>query len=74
MTVQAVFFDEDLDPLKEARLTDIREVGAVPMAHRIEMKSLIGESKTVLSLNELRINQNLPPELFTETALGPSEK
>ena len=39
VTVQAVFFDEDLDPLKEARLTDIREVGAVPMAHRIEMKS-----------------------------------
>ena len=73
VTTKAVFFDEDLDPLKEARLTDIREVGGVPMAHRIEMKSLIGESKTVLSLDELRINQNLSPGLFTEAALEASE-
>jgi outer membrane lipoprotein-sorting protein len=73
VTIRAVFFDEDLDPLKEARLTDIREVSGVPMAHRIEMKSLIGESKTVLSLSELRINQDLPPGLFTEAALGVSE-
>lgn len=73
VTTKAVFFDEDLDPLKEARLTNIREVGGVPMAHRIEMKSLIGESKTVLSLDELRINQNLSPGLFTEAALEASE-
>lgn len=73
VTIRAVFFDEALAPLKRARLTDIRQVGGVPMAHRIEMKSLIGESKTVLSLDELRINQNLPPELFTEATLGASE-
>ena len=69
VTTKAVFLDEDLNPLKEARLTDIREVGGVPIAHRIEMKSLIGESNTVLSLDELRINQNLSPGLFTEMSL-----
>ena len=73
VTVQAVFFDENLDPLKEARLTDLRDVDGAPMAHRIEMKSLVDNSRTILSLDELRINQDLPSDFFTESALQPAE-
>ena len=73
VTIQAVFFDPELEPLKEARLTDVREVDGIPMAHRIEMKSLVEDGHTVLSLRELRINQNLPSGLFTAEALEASE-
>lgn len=73
VTTKAVFFDQELEPLKESRLTDIREVDGIPMAHRIEMKSLVEDGHTVLSLHELRINQNLPSGLFTAEALDASE-
>ncbi len=73
VTIKVVFFDQELEPLKEARLTDIREVDGVPMAHRIEMKNLVEDGHTVLSLRELRINQNLPLGVFSAEALEASE-
>jgi hypothetical protein len=73
LRIRAVFFDQDDTPLKEARLTDIRDVDGVPMAHRIEMTSLLEARHTVLSFRELRINQGLTPELFNEEALQRSE-
>ena len=72
VTVQATFFDRELGPLKEARLTDIRQVDGVPMAHRIEMKSLVEDARTILTFEELRINQNLSADLFSEDAFEAS--
>jgi outer membrane lipoprotein-sorting protein len=70
VTVRAVFFDEDNEPLKEASLGDIRELDGVPLAHRIDMRSLIEDSRTLLTFEDVRINQSLDRELFTESALG----
>ncbi len=69
VTVRARFFDGDKKPLKEAHLHDIRDVEGVPLAHRIAVLSLTKDSQTVLTLKDVRINQGLPPELFTESAL-----
>ena len=69
VTVRAVFFDNDEEPLKEARLSDILELDGVPLAHRIEMRSLITDSHTRLVLKDVKVNQDLPVELFTESAL-----
>jgi outer membrane lipoprotein-sorting protein len=70
VTVRAVFFDHNEAPLKEAHLGDIRELDRVPFAHRIEVRSLVEDSHTLLMLKDVRINQGLGPELFTESALG----
>jgi len=69
VTVRAVFFDNDEEPLKEAHLGDILELDGVPLAHRIEMRSLITDSHTRLVLKNVKVNRDLPFELFTETAL-----
>jgi outer membrane lipoprotein-sorting protein len=69
VTVRAVFFDNNHLPLKEARLSEVLEIDGVPLAHRITMRSLVNNSVTVLHLASVRLNQNLPRELFTESAL-----
>jgi outer membrane lipoprotein-sorting protein len=69
VTVRAIFFDSDKEPLKEAHLGEILEVGGVPLAHRIGMRSLVNDSHTVLKLIDVRINRDLSSELFTESAL-----
>jgi outer membrane lipoprotein-sorting protein len=69
VTVRAVFFDSDNKPIKEARLGDVRRVEGVPLAHRIAVHSLLVDSRTVLKLTDVRINQDLSPDLFTESAL-----
>lgn len=69
VTVRALFFDNDNKPIKEAHLGEILEIEGVPLAHRIEVRSLTQESQTLLTLREVRVNQGLAPELFTESAL-----
>ncbi len=69
VTIRAVFFDHNDKPLKEARLTRVEEVNGVPIAHRIEMWSRVEDRHTVLSLDEVRINQGLSLEVFTESSL-----
>jgi hypothetical protein len=69
ITVRALFFGEDDEPIKEARLGEVRQVEGVSLAHRIAVRSLVRDSRTVLTLTDVRINQGLSPELFTESAL-----
>jgi outer membrane lipoprotein-sorting protein len=69
VTIRARFFDREMNPIKEAHLGDVREVEGVLLAHRIEVSSMIEDSQTVLTLREVRVNQGLAPELFTESAL-----
>ncbi|MFQ5789856.1 MAG: outer membrane lipoprotein-sorting protein [Acidobacteriota bacterium] len=69
VTVRGLFLDREEKPLKEARLTDLREVKGVPLAHRITMRSLVEDRHTVLLLEAVRVNQGLLPELFRESAL-----
>jgi outer membrane lipoprotein-sorting protein len=69
VTVRAVFYDDAGKALKEARLGDIREVGGGLLAHRIEMRSLTDDSETLLLLSDVKVNQGLDPDMFTEEAL-----
>lgn len=69
VTVRAVFFDNEKEPLKEAHLSDIFELDGVPVVHRIEIRSLITDSLTRLVLEDVKINRDLSFELFTESAL-----
>jgi uncharacterized protein len=71
VNVKAVFFDEDGQPIKEAHLTEVTDVGGgVVLARRIEVQSSVENTRTILTLSEVRPNQGLSSESFTEEALG----
>lgn len=71
VNVKAVFFDQDGQPIKEAHLTEVKDVGGgVLLAGRIEVRSATEDRHTVLTLSGLRVNQGLSEEEFTEEALG----
>ncbi|HEX9723080.1 MAG TPA: outer membrane lipoprotein-sorting protein [Vicinamibacteria bacterium] len=72
VTIRAVFFDKEGARMKEARMSDVRTVDGVPLAHRIEMTSLVAKSRTVLTITEPSINVGLAPDLFSEESLGKS--
>lgn len=69
VTVKARFYDEKDRPLKEVHLTDLRELDGAVLAHRIEMKSLVTDRRTLLQMKDVRINQGLGQELFEVEAL-----
>ena len=71
VNVKASFFDGDGGLMKEATMGDIRDLGdGIMFAHRIEVKSAINDSTTVLTLSDVHINQALSDEAFTEDALS----
>jgi len=71
VNTKALFFDRDGRLMKEAMLTDIRDLGdGILLAHRIEVKNATTDSTTVLTLSDVRVNESLSSELFTEDALS----
>ena len=73
VVVKAEFYSHDGELLKEALLSDVRDLGGVPLAHRIEVKSPAEDRRTVLTFEEVRVNQGLAPGAFTPEALGSDE-
>jgi hypothetical protein len=69
VVVKADFFDQSGELLKEARLDDVRDLGGVLLAHRIEVRRPAEDRSTVLTFSEVRVNQGLSPDAFTRDAL-----
>jgi outer membrane lipoprotein-sorting protein len=69
VVVKADFFDQRGELLKEARLEDVRDLGGVLLAHRIEISRPAEDRSTVLTFSEVRVNQGLSPDAFTRDAL-----
>jgi outer membrane lipoprotein-sorting protein len=71
------FYDSAGALAKSLTLDDIRDVGAIPTAHRLEMRSVEKGSRTVVELPQVTYNSGLPDELFTQRYLdrqpGPGE-
>jgi outer membrane lipoprotein-sorting protein len=71
MTVAAEFFDHDGRMVKEARLSDIRDLGGGTLfAHHIELESATVDRKTVLTFRDVAVNEGIPAEWFRESGLG----
>lgn len=62
--------DEDgAEVVKRVELADFRPVGRVPTPHRLEMTTLRKGTRTRIELSEVRYDQGLSEELFTERQL-----
>ena len=71
ITVRAAFYDHDGALVKEAFLTDVRDLGdGVKLAHRIEVRDRAMGSTTVLTLADVEINRGLSEDAFIENALS----
>jgi hypothetical protein len=63
------FLDSDGQVAKTLLLTDIRDVGGIPAAHRMEMRNERSGSHTTVVISELRYNSGLADEQFTQRRL-----
>jgi len=63
------FHDKDGEHVKTLDLTDIRDIGPIPTAHRMEMRSLKKGSWTVAELAEVAYDTGLSDDFFTERHL-----
>lgn len=63
------FVDADGQLAKTLAMSDIRDVGGIPAAHRMDMRSERAGSHTTVLVSELQYNTGLEDELFTQRRL-----
>lgn len=68
------FFEDGADPVKRIEQLDIRDVGKIPVAHRLEVERPQRGSRTVMEVDSVVFDQDLEEDLFTERALERGER
>lgn len=68
------FFEDGADPVKRIAQKDIRVVGKIPVAHRLEVERPARGSHTVMEVRAVSFDQNLEDDLFTQRALERGER
>ncbi len=63
------FFEEGAEPKKRVTQSGIEPVGAIPVAHRVEVATPAAGSHTVIEITDVQFNQKLEPDLFTQRYL-----
>ena len=63
------FHGRDGAQVKSLLLEDIRDIGAIPTPHRLEMRTLAKGSRTVVELPEVAYDSGLSDDLFTQRYL-----
>ena len=63
-------FEEGDTPKKRIRQRDVRMVGAIPVAYRMEVETTVAATRTTIEVVNVRFNQKLEDDLFTQRALG----
>jgi hypothetical protein len=71
---QLEFYEDGAEPKKRLAQGEVRAVGAIPVAHRIEVKTLAAGTRTDIDISDVQFNQKLDPDLFTQRALERGER
>lgn len=74
VTRKLEFFDGESEPAKRLSQRDIKVVDAIPVAHHIDVETPRKGSRTTIASSDVRFNQRLEPELFTQRALERGER
>lgn len=59
------FTTDEATPSKQLELADIRDVGAIPTPHHLEMKQLPGGSRTIVDLEKVEYDTGVEDDRFT---------
>jgi hypothetical protein len=71
---QLEFFEDGAEPKKRLTQGEVRAIGAIPVAHHIEVKTLAAGTRTDIDISDVQFNQKLDPDLFTQRALERGER
>jgi outer membrane lipoprotein-sorting protein len=63
------FYDDDPQPTKRIFQSDVRKVGAIPLAYKTKVETPAKNSSTDVTVVETKFNQKLADDLFTQKAL-----
>jgi hypothetical protein len=63
------FYEDGGEPAKQITQSDVRSVGAIPVAHRIEVQTPAAKSSTTIEVSEVKYDQGLKDDLFTQRTL-----
>ncbi len=63
------FYEDGTEPKKRILQGDVQVVGAIPVAHRIEVATPEAGSHTAIDIADVQFNQKLDPDLFTQRYL-----
>jgi outer membrane lipoprotein-sorting protein len=63
------FFATAAEPVKRIEQTDIRTIDGIPIAYHTEAQTLARGSRTIMEVDQVRFNQHLDDDLFTQRAL-----
>jgi outer membrane lipoprotein-sorting protein len=66
---QLEFFEEEGDPKKRIRQSEVRAIGAIPVAHHVEVTTPAVGSRTLIDIADVQFNQKLEDDLFTQRYL-----
>jgi outer membrane lipoprotein-sorting protein len=63
------FYEDGDQPKKRLTQGQVSDVGAIPVAHAVEVVTPSVGTKTVMDVVEVRFNQGLDDDLFTQRQL-----
>jgi hypothetical protein len=66
---QLEFWEDGSEPKKRMKQGDVRSIGPIPVAHRIEVATPAAGSRTVIEIADARFDQKVDPDLFTQRYL-----
>ena len=67
-------YEDATEPKKRIDQAEIRTIGEIPVAHRIEAATPGNGSKTVIEISDVKFNQKLEDDLFTQRYLERGER
>ena len=63
------FYENGDVPAKQIMQSDVRAVGPIPVAHKIEVQTPAAKSATTIEVSEIKFDQGLKDDLFTQRTL-----
>ena len=62
-------YEDATEPKKRIAQSDVKSIGAIPVAHHVEVATPGTGSHTVIEITDVQFNQKLDPDLFTQRYL-----
>ena len=63
------FYEDGNGPTKQITQSDVRAEGPIPVAHKIEVQTPAAKSSTTIEVSEVKFDQRLKDDLFTQRTL-----
>jgi outer membrane lipoprotein-sorting protein len=66
---QLEFYQDDAQPRKRMKQSDVRTVGSIPVPYHAEVSTPAANTRTLVDITDIQFNQHLEDDLFTQRYL-----